>query len=422
MNKTKGLPVLYVISLFFVFVLIFLFSFSRADKFGVQLFAFILLGIGFDLIGFSTPTLNSNRVRLSGGIVVDILAACFLPVFQTILVAISAVIFSGIVLVKSRNPLKYMFNISQIGLSAGFAAILFKSVATGKIYIDIWLVLLVSAVYIFLNTFFVSIVYMLASNQTLTKSLSVTIKGPSAGAAMIVPVILSSYILYYILDLRAIPLVFIIFLAVQMGNYFRLEYEESRLENLKLLVKSLEMKDYYTSGHSERAATLAYKIAKRLGLSENTCQRIRNACLLHDVGKIGIPDYILNKPEKLTSEEFQVIKTHPVKSEELLKTVATFRKKEAKWVRHHHEQWDGLGYPDGLKGDEIPIESRIIAVADIYEALTSDRPYRKAYSLREALRMIEEMAGTVLDPVIAKTLIEVVNEDPSEIERETKQA
>nr|WP_157723348.1 HD-GYP domain-containing protein [Pseudothermotoga thermarum] len=378
------------------------------------------MSIAFEIVGFSMYTFSNHRIRLTGGIITNILAACFLPTFQTILVAISAVIFSGTILVKSRDPLKYLFNISQIGLSAGLAAVLFKSIATGKVYIDIWFVLLASALYIFLNTFFVSIVYMLTFQQTLTNSLSITLKGPSAGALMIVPVILSSYILYYLLDVKAIGLIFIIFLAGQLGNYFRAEYEESRLENLKLLVKSLEMKDSYTRGHSERAATLAYKIAKKLGLAETNCQRIKDACLLHDVGKIGIPDYILNKPDKLTSEEYQIIKTHPVKSEELLETVARFRKKEAKWVRHHHEHWDGFGYPDGLKGEQIPIESRIIAAADIYEALTSDRPYRKAYSKEEALKLIQEVAGTVLDPKVAKVLIEVVIEDPCENEKETK--
>ncbi|HOJ88883.1 MAG TPA: HD-GYP domain-containing protein, partial [Pseudothermotoga sp.] len=173
-------------------------------------------------------------------------------------------------------------------------------------------------------------------------------------------------------------------------------------------VKSLELKDSYTSGHSERAAQLSYMIAKRLGLSEKICNRIKTACLLHDVGKIGVPDYILNKPEKLSDDEFKMIKSHSTKSEELLRTVSVFKNKEAKWVRHHHERWDGLGYPDGLKGEEIPLPSRIIAAADIYEALTSARPYREAFAKQDAIAMIKEMSGTVLDPKIAEILIEIV--------------
>lgn len=103
-----------------------------------------------------------------------------------------------------------------------------------------------------------------------------------------------------------------------------------------------------------------------------------------------------------------MIKTHSTKSEELLRTVSTFKTKEAKWVRHHHERWDGLGYPDGLKGEEIPLPSRIIAAADIYEALTSARPYREAFAKQDATAMIKEMSGTVLDPKIAEILIEIV--------------
>ncbi len=411
---------IYVIVLFVLFLLFFFLNLPNVGKFDLKFFSFLLMGLGFEIVGFSIFAFSKHKVRLTGGIIADVLAACFLPVSQTMLVAISAVVFSGLVLVRSRDPLKYLFNASQIGLSAGLAALLFQSLSIGKSYLDIWFVLLVSGLYIVLNTVFISIGYTLIANQTLTKSFSVSLKGPLTGTVMIIPVILSTYVLYYFLELKAIPLVFIIFLAVQLGNFFRTEYVQSRFENLKLLVKSLEMKDYYTSGHSERAAMLSYQIAKKLGLPESSCERIKDACLLHDVGKIGIPDYILNKPDKLTSEEFQIIKTHPIKSEELLKTVAKFKNKEARWVRYHHEQWDGNGYPDGLMTDKIPLESRIIAAADIYEALTSDRPYRKAYTRDDALKLIQEMAGTVLDPTVATALIKVISEGLFENGKETK--
>jgi HD-GYP domain-containing protein (c-di-GMP phosphodiesterase class II) len=221
------------------------------------------------------------------------------------------------------------------------------------------------------------------------------------------PLAAISYLLYELVGISAIPLVFAILTAIQVGNMFRNEYEQSKLDKLKLMVKSLEMRDSYTSGHSERAAELAYRIAKTLGLSEKLCERIKMACTLHDVGKIGIPDYILGKPEKLSDSEFEIIKTHPTKSEQLLKSVKGLRE-EAKWVRHHHERWDGLGYPDRLAKEQIPLPSRIIAIADIYEALTSDRPYRKAYSKEEALEMIKQMSGTVLDPRVVDAFLKVI--------------
>jgi len=270
-----------------------------------------------------------------------------------------------------------------------------------------WLVLLTGVVYMLLNVVQFTFGVYFSGNVGISNSLKLAAKSPLLSASLMLPLAAISYLLYELVGISAIPLVFAILTAIQVGNMFRNEYEQSKLDKLKLMVKSLEMRDSYTSGHSERAAELAYRIAKTLGLSEKLCERIKMACTLHDVGKIGIPDYILGKPEKLSDSEFEIIKTHPTKSEQLLKSVKGLRE-EAKWVRHHHERWDGLGYPDRLAKEQIPLPSRIIAIADIYEALTSDRPYRKAYSKEEALEMIKQMSGTVLDPRVVDAFLKVI--------------
>nr|WP_231556033.1 HD-GYP domain-containing protein [Thermotoga neapolitana] len=223
------------------------------------------------------------------------------------------------------------------------------------------------------------------------------------------------YILYQYMGFIAIPVSLAAVLSIQIGNYYRYKYYEAKLEHLKLLAKSLEEKDKYTRGHSERVAELARKMARKLGFSPKMVERIYNAAFLHDIGKIGIPDHVLKKPTILSKEEMDIVKNHPVMGEDILREVDIFNNRESKWVRHHHERWDGTGYPDRLKGEEIPLPSRIIAVADVYEALTSDRPYRKALTKEEAREiMMKQMSGTVLDPDLVKLLFEILDEEGEE--------
>ncbi len=168
-----------------------------------------------------------------------------------------------------------------------------------------------------------------------------------------------------------------------------------------VLSKALDFYSPYTKGHSERVAEISVKIAKALKLPKETIEKIYWASILHDVGKIFVPQDILNKPGKLTNEEYNLIKLHPVKSYELIKEVQGLEN-IAEIVKHHHEHWDGTGYPDGLKGENIPFESRIIAIADAYDAMTSKRPYREALTPEEAVEEIKRYAGTQFDPYVVK--------------------
>jgi len=410
--KKQSIFILYILLLFSALIVLFCTSlFDNSWKFDLRFSIFFILAILFEAVGFSVLRMSNNNVRLTGGLLINVLMACVLPISEAIFISSFSVVFSGLVLAHSKDMKKYLFNISQIGISIYVVSIVFDSLKTLSITVDMWFALLASLLYIFTNSLLFSIGLYLVTNNSFQKSFVNTIKVPFLSAFMSLPLIALAYVLYNFIDLLSIPLIFGAFLAIQLGNLFRSEYQQSKFENLKLMVKSLELKDLYTSGHSEKASRLAYLIAKKLGLSEKECERIRTACILHDVGKIGVPDYILNKPEKLSDKEFEVIKTHPTKSEELLRTVNSLKGKEAKWVRHHHERWDGMGYPDGLKGEEIPLPSRIIAAADVYEALTSARPYRDSYSKEKAIEMIKEMSGTVLDPNIASILIEIVTDD-----------
>ena len=158
--------------------------------------------------------------------------------------------------------------------------------------------------------------------------------------------------------------------------------------------KCVESKDEYTNGHASRVAKYSKMFAKKLGKSEDEMDRIHNIALLHDIGKISVPDHILNKPGKLTDEEYMVMKNHPQKGYEILKDI-TIAPELALGARYHHERIDGKGYPKGLKGDEIPEIAKIIAVADTFDAMYSTRPYRK----KRSLRMLQQKSNAV--PVLS---------------------
>ena len=188
-----------------------------------------------------------------------------------------------------------------------------------------------------------------------------------------------------------------------------LEMQQMFEGTIQSLVSALDAKDAYTSGHSTRVAELTVELASRLGYDADQLANIRMAGILHDIGKIGVDDSVLRKPGKLTDEEFEQIKTHPVLGYEILKGIRRFRD-ILPAVRHHHESWDGSGYPDGLKGEDIPRDAQIMAVADAFDAMTSDRPYRPGMSLERVTAIFlngrgQQWAADVVDTLLSATEI-----------------
>lgn len=177
-------------------------------------------------------------------------------------------------------------------------------------------------------------------------------------------------------------------------------------ETVQALSLAIEANDEYTRGHSDRVTKIAVKIAKRIRLARERIDTLQFAGILHDIGKIGVIKEVLHKPSKLSDLEFALIRNHAVMGEEIIKPVA-FLDKIRPVIRHHHERFDGSGYPDGLRGKDIPFLSRIIAVADAYDSMTSHRPYRSAMSHEAAVAEIEKCAGTQFDPEIARAFLEI---------------
>jgi putative nucleotidyltransferase with HDIG domain len=187
-------------------------------------------------------------------------------------------------------------------------------------------------------------------------------------------------------------------------EHFVLDLKRAAAENRELFMASIQMlagavdeKDPYTRGHSDRVTKYSVLIAREMGLDEAFVEMLRVSAQLHDVGKIGIEDRILKKPGALTPEEFEIMKTHTTKGANILRPVAQL-KEMIPGIELHHESLDGRGYPHGLKGDEIPLLPRVIAVADTFDALTTNRPYQQAHEVHDALKIIHSLSGKRLDP------------------------
>jgi len=186
--------------------------------------------------------------------------------------------------------------------------------------------------------------------------------------------------------------------------------KELNLATITALVTAVEMRDKYTRGHSERVARYVTQLARKVGLPSDSVEELRIAGLLHDIGKIGVSDLILNKPGKLTAEEFQQVKEHPAIGARIVGGVKPLQK-IVPLIYHHHERWDGTGYPDGLAGENIPLGARMLAVADAFEAMTSNRAYRAALGLDESLHRLQAGAGKQWDPSLVRTFVEIITHE-----------
>ncbi len=184
--------------------------------------------------------------------------------------------------------------------------------------------------------------------------------------------------------------------------------EAAWLGTAEALAAALEAKDSYTADHASSIAELAVEVGAEFGMDEEALRDLRYGAIFHDIGKIAIPDAILNKPGPLTAAEFEVIKRHPIVGEQILAPVP-FLEQVRRVVRHDHERWDGGGYPDGLKGRQIPIGARIVLVVDSFHAMVSDRSYRKGMSEESARLELRAHAGTQFDPDVVEAFLKVLD-------------
>lgn len=210
-------------------------------------------------------------------------------------------------------------------------------------------------------------------------------------------------------------------LLARVRSLLKLKFRTDELERaesvLFSLARSIEGKDPYTHGHCERLAEESVLLGEQVGLSDDQITALRRAGVVHDIGKVAVPDAILLKPGRLTPEEWEVIRQHPIVGERICAPLKSFRS-VLPIIRHHHERYNGTGYPDGIRGDEIPIAARVLQIVDVYDALTTERPYKKAFSSAEALiTMREEVAKGWWDPQIFHTFERMIRSTKDNLSR-----
>ena len=313
------------------------------------------------------------------------------------------------------KPYQVMFNLGSVAIAIATASTVYHSNLLHKGHLDAALTLMVTATVFFaMNTFPVAAAIALTEAKSLRQvwkecyfwSFPYYLLGAGiAGAAHAI-----NRYLGWPTALLAVPVVYLIYRSYYLylgrmedDKKHAEEMASLHLRTIEALALAIEAKDHTTHDHLQRVQVYAMEVAKDLGLDDEALEALRAAALLHDIGKLAVPEHIISKPGKLTREEFEKMKIHPVVGAEILERVR-FPYPVTPIVRSHHEKWNGAGYPDGLKGEDIPIGARILSAVDCLDALASDRQYRRALPLDEAMQQVISESGTSFDPKVVTVL------------------
>lgn len=348
-----------------------------------------------------------------------ILAAIILfgPTLPAIASVLGAVIWRD--LKKGTHPYRWLFNGAQYAVTTGVAGLAYvaaggpilTSLSRGFNVSDFPGVLppltLAIIVFFLANTILVSIVIGLAEEMRPLSVWLVNVRWAIPNYFALAPLGLAVAQIYTAVGKIGVILIILPLIVARQTFQVYMRQRNAYLGTVQSLVAALEAKDTYTRGHSERVSRLAEKIGRKLKLSDEHLETLGYAGILHDIGKIGTARYILRKPGKLTEDEYQRIRLHPESGALILREIK-FLSKAVPAIFHHHEHFDGTGYIDGIKGEEIPLLARILAVADAYDAMTSPRPYRDAMAMDVACRELIACSGSQFDPAIVAAFIESI--------------
>src|SRR5436309_7178315 len=373
------------------------------SKFWNALAAFVILGIVSESFSFTIPVAN---VRTSVSFVPFLASvALFRHPWPMLIGGVTA--FVADKFVRGKPLLRVWFNTAQFMLASGCGAFVYSALG-GTVSLGTFdFAALPFACLV--ATFFVVNKGSVSLAVSLSNGLSVREAWGRIGKDAFVTDLLSSTLaillafLYVKLELLGLAILIFPLLLVRQLYQMNMQLQEELEEKLELMVKSMEARDPYTSGHSRRVSEYALAIARELRLSANELDEIKSAALLHDVGKI-YEEFapLLRKEGKLTPEERMIMRTHVTRSAQLVETATRLRGSVQAMIRHHHENFDGSGYPDGVVGNDIPLGARIIMIADTIDAMTTDRPYRRAMSLSRAIAELAAFAGRQFDPQLVK--------------------
>jgi putative nucleotidyltransferase with HDIG domain len=366
--------------------------------------SFAVLGVGTYLVAYRFHGSTSGTVSF-----IPFLASILLyPSWPTVALISVGVLVSEL-LSKKRQPIKRLFNFAQHVLAASCAVYAFTSLGGVSLQQrpDAHVLAEIGSVLAFLgtNTLAVAAVVSISERRNIWQVWISNVQGSITPDLVAIPFIHASAVVFTHFQFWGLSFLALLLFAARRYYHTNIQLKKFNQELLEVLVHTVEMRDPYTSGHSQRVARYSKIIARAIGVSPKQVDRIAVAALLHDVGKIHeIFARILSKPGRLTQEERAIMELHPIKSAELVDKVSELAD-VLPAVRHHHENWDGTGYPSRLAGRDIPLGSRIIMFADTIDAMTTDRPYRKALGEAEVRAELSKFSGKQFDPYICETLL-----------------
>lgn len=387
---------------------------SIADTaFWNALVAFAVLGIASDSSFLPIPRISAARIG-SSVVFIPFLASVmlFAPPWPMIIALVTGLIAQ--LVVRRKSLVRAAFNTAQYMLGVGLGGLAYSAlggyVGFDRVHLNVTAFAALVVVFFAINHGTVSLAVSLTTDISLREAWT------RIGGGLLLYDMVSStlaiVLAFLFIEFQIIGLAVLVLPLFFVRHMYQMNLQVERVnrELLELMVKAIEARDPYTSGHSVRVAEYARSVARELGLAPKHVDDIATAALLHDVGKI-YEDFapLLRKQGRLTAEERMIMQAHPVRSAELAGTIAEFRGRVQTDIRNHHENYDGTGYPDRLAGDRIPIGARIIMIADTIDAMTTDRPYRKAMPLSRALEELGKHAGRQFDP----KLVELVARSPS---------
>ena len=370
---------------------------------------FLAISIFAEFIPVDLPMAGSITI----GFPVDfVIILVYGPALAMLISAISAIISE--VSEKKTSWYKIIFNASQYALSVGVAGLTYQYVGGVVGFQNFFKFALPAALcalsYCVINSFLVTVVIALSQETRITTVWRVNIKEMIPSYLAEAPMGFIMAIVYVEVGIIGILLFFLPLLLARRSFELYTKMRKVYLDTIRALAAAIDAKDPYTKGHSERVAEISVALAQELNLSDRDIESIEYTALLHDIGKIGIADNILGKNSSLTNKEFDKIKEHTVMGAKIIEPV-DFLKNSYKAIYHHHEKYNGKGYPDGIKSENIPILARIIAVADAYDAMGSDRPYRKKFNKDKILKELKDQSGKQFDPEVVKVLFSVLDRE-----------
>jgi HD-GYP domain-containing protein (c-di-GMP phosphodiesterase class II) len=416
----------YILTIYLLTIIVLRVSYVLGDL-NIQDFPNFKALLFFGAIAVLTETFSVGYKNVSFSTTFAITTAVFL-LYGPLPSIIVIVIGQTFKVVKFQNMYKHILNTPFYGTLFNYCTLVLSVLISSFLYTELggnyeveklidhkWAVLGFIVIMFIVNNLIISILSSIITKKSAFYTFMSGIRLASLNILAMAPFGLILALVFDRYNYLGITIVLLPIILARYTFYLYIQAKNQYIETVDALMKAIEARDSYTEGHSQRVSELAVKIAKALKYSEWKIEDLKIASMLHDVGKIGIRDQILNKPSKLTQEEFEIIKGHPDKGYNILLNVKNLEH-IVPIVKHHHERYDGKGYPNGMSANELNLDVFIVQLADSIDAMATDRPYRKAMSTEEIINEVKRCSGTQFHPDVVKAYLSVLQKEGKLVE------